>query len=289
MNGYDVAAECFRENGHWGWDSERESHSMSQLNESLPMLAEMPVATDIDIDTIPESMQVATWMQIENQGQIGSCASHASTSCQELAYYRQTAGKTVQLNRMFAYLSAQKRDNISGDNGSTISGNADAAREWGTPLEELWPYSGRYPSGGWHAIPKACWDRAGEFKLRSWKQLRDYSEVLAWLVHGVGGSDIGIAWSVEPDSQGRVERYRQAGGGHSVALLDWNKRLLDSKGRPYIELFNSWGKNWGVSGRCWVHPEIVTEWCQRQTVVGFSDMLDIRPRPFDWITESFLA
>lgn len=285
MKSIEAAFEFALVHGHFGWQAEREDWSRCPA----ARLAAMPVATEIDIGALPPSMQVGQWMAIENQGPVGSCAGHARTSCQELAYYRQTRGQTIQLNRMFAYLSAQRRDGIVGDNGSTISGNCDAAREWGTCVEELWPYSGSYPLGGWRAIPQPCWDEAPRFRIQSWKPLANYAEVLAWLVHGVGGVDIGIQWNVDPDREGKVERYRRSGGGHSVALLDWDKSFVDGQGRPYIDLFNSWGGDWGRAGRCRVHPDVIDQWCQDQTVVGTSDMRDIKPRPFDWIHESFFA
>lgn len=285
MNRVEQAHEFSRQHGHFGWRADREDWSRCRA----VRLAAMPVSTEIDIEALPQSMGVGRWMQIENQGSIGSCAGHARTSCQELAFYRQSRGRTIQLNRMFAYLSAQRRDGIIGDNGSTISGNCDAAHEWGTCLEEIWPYRAVYPLGGWRAIPQRCWDEAPQYRIQSWKPLQNYGEVLAWLVHGVGGVDIGIQWNVDPDREGKVDRYRQSGGGHSVALLDWDKKLLDGKGRPYIDLFNSWGRDWGIEGRCRVSPEVIDQWCRDQTVVGTSDMIDIAPRPFDWLHESFFA
>lgn len=269
--------DFFVENGHYGWCAEKEN--FSRIRDM--MLLAFPVSTDVDVEALPDSMGVATWMQIENQGSVGSCAGHARTSCQELAYYRQTNGDTVQLNRMYAYRTAQERDGIHGDNGSTISGNADCAREIGTPREELWPYPGRYASIPPDLRPKLDTD-AKNYRIRAWKELKNYGEVLAWLVHGIGGVDIGILWSLNPGNDGRVDQYRQYGGGHSVALLDWNKQFKDSKGRPYITLFNSWGRNWGDHGLAYSHPDVIDEWCLRQTVVGFSDMIDIKPRAYDW-------
>lgn len=279
----------YDEHKHYGWLADEEHFDSPAMQAMRLDDAALMGLGEVDIERLPESLGIADWMQIENQGQVGSCAGHARTSCQETAYYVQSGGQQIQLNRMFAYLSAQKRDGISGDRGSTISGNCEGAQEWGTCLESLWPYRGVYPQTGWRAIPQECWQKASDYRIKSWKPLRSYEEVLAWQSHGIGGVNIGIRWSVQPDSRGLVQSYRATGGGHSVALLEWTKRYKDDRGRPYIVLFNSWGRNWGVNGVCYVKPAIVDEWCQHQTVVGMSDMVGIKRRSFDFLHDGFFA
>lgn len=270
--------DFYVEHGHYGWLGADHENFARIADSKVPQLFGLP---EVDIDDLPESMGVSKWMLIENQLQQGACGAHAATSDAELAFYRGTNGQIVQLNRQYQYRNAQSKDGIRGDSGSTISGNGDAAIE-GIPREELWPYTGRYTSipGGELGIQLRA--DAKNYRIRAWKDLKNYGEVLQWLVHGVGGVDIGILWSLNPGRDGRVEHYRMYGGGHSVALLDWNKQFKDSKGRPYITLFNSWGRNWGDNGLAYIHPDVIDEWCQRQTVVGFSDMIDIKPRAYDW-------
>lgn len=264
----------------WGWLKDEENFSSPLM---LAMRDDGPLdLPEVDIDSLPVTGGIADWLQMEDQGRMGACAGHAATSCAEIAYHRQTGGKIIQFNRRFQYLAAQKIDGISGDRGSTISGNATSMQQVGMPLEVSWPYVAEYPRGGWQAIPGKLWQEAKQFRIRLWRDLKNYSEVVKWLVHGIGGVDIGIQWNVEPDSLGRVLSYRQAGGGHSVTLGDWNKRFLDRRKRPFIRLANSWGLRWGIRGWADVHPDIVDEWCDRQTVVGISDMLNIVPRPIDW-------
>ena len=282
----DRINEFYREHGHYGL--------IRDIREKAFTLAgDFPLRDDqlppIDIATLPDSLGVANWMQIEDQLQVGSCQGHARTSAEELAIYRETRGEIVQLNRMFAYLTSQRIDNIRGDNGSTISGGAEASQQYGSCLESLWPYPGYYTS----TIPRACFNEAENRKLRCSKTLRSYDEVLRWLVHGIGGVVIGIDWNntCEPDSQGCVTSYRPGGGGHALALLDWNKRFVDGAKQPFIELYNSWSRRWGVQGKAYIAPKVIEYWCANETVIGYSDMAgpSIQPRSFDWVKGKVIA
>lgn len=241
----------------------------------------------VDVGDLPENQQILTWLQIEDQKQQGSCQGNARTSAEEVAIYRQTQGSVIQLSRQFAYITSQQEDGIRGDRGSTIEGGARASQKKGSCLEELAPYTGRY----YTEFSQAAYDDAVKRKLTSYIRLENYDEVLRWIVHGVGGCVIGIGWNstMEPNSLGKIESYRSGGGGHALALVDWNKRFLDGSGKPYITMANSWSKRWGAGGVAYIKPSIVDYWCQNETVVGYSKMSvqDIRPKSYDWLKQSF--
>lgn len=243
---------------------------------------------EVDVAKLPESQGVAKWMQIEAQLQIGSCAGHSRTYCLEKAYWAETKGKVIQFNRMFAYLSGQKLDGLTGDVGATISGQAKATIRYGIALEESWPYTGKYPAGGYLAIPAAVWTEAKAITLGSYRVLRGYHEVLQWLAHGIGGVSVGIEWNryCEPNRYGQIDDYRdeKGDGGHAVSLLDWNKKYTNRDGLPYLDLFNSWGEGWGHRGRAFVAPRVVDHWCKKGQVVGYANVQGdaIKPREMRW-------
>jgi C1A family cysteine protease len=278
--------EFYRQHGHFGLiRDERESRfalarRLQLTEDQLP---------PVDIAALPDSLGVASWLQIEDQMQIGSCQGHARTSAEELAIYRETRGEIVQLNRMFAYITSQIIDDIRGDQGSTLSGGAAASQKFGTCLEALWPYPGYYT----RSIPTPCFDDAKQRRLRYSQTLRSYDEVLRWLVHGLGGVVIGIGWNhtCEPDAQGLVTSYKPGGGGHALAILDWTKRFVDAQQQPFLEMVNSWSRRWGVQGRAFIAPKVIEYWCQQETVLGYSDLdgPDIKPRSFDWVKGRVIA
>lgn len=257
-----------------GWLSEREDRDKIKAL-AKPMLA-MAAPEDI-----PEEMGIIEWMQIENQAQQGACAGHARTSCLELGVYHQTGGTIVQLCRQFAYITAQMIDGINGDNGSTIIGNAQAGEKWGTPEEKWWPYTGHYDRN----IPQAAWDHAKEYLLNTHVVCNCYDDVFRFLTLGLGGVQIGVNWTGSFDAP-IVESYSRWGsiGGHSVAFLDWSSKR-DSKGRRYLRLFNSWGKQWGDRGTKLVAPDAIDQMFNdgNTVMVGLSDLKNLVKRKVSFV------
>jgi hypothetical protein len=241
----------------------------------------------VDIKTLPESQNVAEWLQIEDQMQQGSCQGNARTSAEEVAIYRQTEGQVKQLSRQFAYITSQQMDGITGDRGSTMEGGARASQKFGSCLESLAPYTGKY----YTQFSKEAWTNALDHTLTDFARLENYDQVLRWLVWGVGGAVNGIGWngSCEPDGQGKIESYRSGGGGHALALVDWTKKHTDTAGRPYVQMFNSWSRRWGANGIAFIAPSVIDYWCKNETVLGYSsiNLKDIKPREYDWIKQSF--
>lgn len=257
-----------------GWLSEREDRAKMKAL-AKPMLA-MAAPTDI-----PEEMGIIEWMQIENQAQQGACAGHARTSCLELGIYHQTGGDIVQLSRQFAYITAQMIDGITGDNGSTIIGNAQAGEKWGTCLEKYMPYTGHYTRN----IPQEAWDHGKEYLLNTHVVCNNYDDVYRFLTLGLGGVQIGVSWTNSFESP-IIESYSRGGsvGGHSVSFLDWSSKK-DRQGRRYLRLFNSWGKTWGDRGTKLVAPVAVDQMFQdgNTVMLGLSDMKDLKKRSVSFV------
>ena len=271
--------EYNRANGHFGLI--RNPDEMKTFAAANPFTLPEADFPPVDYATLPESAGVANWMQVENQASVGSCQGHAKTSAEELAIYRAT-GSIVQLNRGFSYYTSQKIDGIRGDNGSTISGGCEASRKYGTCLESLAPYTGRYVT----QFSQACYDDALTRRLTAFQKLPNYDAVMRWLYYGIGGIVIGINWDngQEGDANGCVTSYRASGGGHALALLDWSTRFKDTKGRPYIDRFNSWGKNYGYKGRNFILTSVVDEWCATEDVYGYCNLngAGVYPAKIDW-------
>lgn len=248
----------------------------------------MPFCGPRDSRPLESPLGIKRWMQIENQRSMGSCAGHARTSVTEACVYLQTRGMTVQLSRMFAYITGQMVDGLIGrDCGSTIAGHAEASKKWGTCYETTFPYPQQYTT----RIPEGAYNDAAQFKLLNSVELRSYDDCLTFLTMGLGGIQIGIGWNQSCDPvNGVIENYHGGGGGHSVAILDWSTQI-DSQGKPYLVLFNSWGREWGNCGTAEVSPRAVEQMIRSQYAVfiGFSDMANLKPRPFDWTKESFFS
>lgn len=74
-----------------------------------------------------------------------------------------------------------------------------------------------------------------------------------------GPAVLGINWHedmFDPDADGRVRPTGAVAGGHAILAYSNSERL----GR--IRLWNSWGKNWGQDGSCWISHDDLSQLLQ---------------------------
>jgi C1A family cysteine protease len=226
------------------------------------------------------------FLQVENQGSIGSCQGASLSENAEFCYTLLT-GRVMQFSKMFAYIESQKFDNIRSDSGSTLSGGTKAAVQRGFCPQSIAPYPSRYP--GWSWVTPAMLSEAAKYKLQSHTAIKQEEDVRAYVGSGIGIVQIGISWnsSMTPDGNGCIKSFSAGGGGgHAVVfcgyLPDADVGQRSSKGYWYL-LKNSWGTRWGKSGFAFVDPAAITQMLRHQwtVFVGRSDMKgdNIQPRP----------
>lgn len=230
----------------------------------------------------PDEIDPRPWHRIENQANMGSCQGHALSSVCEMAYHIAT-GDVVQFSPLFAYYATQKIDGLLGsDTGSTISGGMRCAKEFGSCPLEVMPYPNPVRYTGQFA--PGCWEAAKPFLIRSHSVCRSYADVFAFLASGQGGVEIGISWGgINTNQEGCIENYTPGAGGHAVSFLGYSKRV-DSQGRKYLWLANSWDKHWGNKGWAEVAPRAVEQMFQHPhtVMIGLSDLTTPTPRVIKW-------
>lgn len=243
---------------------------------SLKAKARTFSASALGAFTAPEEIDHRGWLQIENQGPVGSCAGHAESTCLEVCNYIATGGNVVQLSRMFCYLAGQQMCGLFGaDQGSTIEGVVEASKRVGVCLESTFPYPGRYIT----SVPNSATIEAAQHKLRSHVNIGGYQQGFDFVGSGVGGLIIGIDWVQSLiNCTGIVDSLRGGSvGGHALAIVGYSKRL-DRQGRKYLWLANSHGRQWGNNGWAEIAPAVFDYWCQRDVVIGVSDLENFGPR-----------
>jgi hypothetical protein len=111
--------------------------------------------------------------------------------------------------------------------------------------------------------------------------MESYDGVRTFLGSGQGGISIGISWSGEVDRPIVNSFSGAGGGGHAIALLGLSERL-DSSGRPFVFMLNSWGANWGNGGWAEWAPNAVEQMLRHRFAAcfGLSDMPNVKPREF---------
>jgi len=257
--------------GGWRIDLENYQNLNALPNES-PVLAMRGTYTEVKFD--PRRV-----LKVENQGSVGSCQGQSISSVCEWVYIIATGDVNLQLSRAYGYYETQRIDGISGDRGSTIDGGRRLAMEYGICREELWTYSGRYDPKRPKPIEELRAD-AAKYKIGSATKLTTYEGIRTFLGAGVGGVHLGIAWNGSVDKN-IVDTYSgNSGGGHAIGLYGLSERV-DSSGRPYCWMMNSWGDKWQGDGWAeWSPSAIETMLRTRSSVfIGLSDMPAVKPRP----------
>jgi len=220
-------------------------------------------------------------IRVENQKSMGSCQGQALSTNLEWIYCIQTAGKTIQLSRMQAYIMSQDMNNIRSDSGSVVSSGVKLALEFGLAPESLWPYPQSYnrqkPSP-WSEIEK----QSEPHKIGRAIQIKSWDAWRTWLGSGQGGIHTGISWG-NSMNKAIIETFSAGGGGHSVAALCLSERV-DSAGDPYSFIANSWGESFGSREHPGWHewsPTAIKQMLRHPhtTFVGLSDMPAVKPRP----------
>lgn len=256
------------------------------------MMGDLPTRVD------PRKSPLASkgWLQVENQGQIGSCQGQSLTECAEYCFAIVNPNDVVQLSRMYAYITSQMENNIQTDSGSTLEGGTRAAKK-GLCLESIGPYPGSYP--GWRWVTQAMRDNAKNYRLQSVTEIKSAEHAKQFIGSGVGIVQIGIPWGNEmtPDSRGCIRSFTgRGGGGHAVVFAgyvsDDDVGVQSSEGW-WLLLKNSWGSRWGVNGYAYVDPRACDQMLRHQftSMYGRSDLDTprIRPIPVDWTKESLLG
>jgi C1A family cysteine protease len=269
---------------------DRDSLRSSATDAVLLMMGDLPERMD------PRSSGLGSqgFLQVEDQGQIGSCQGQSLSCCGEFSHAFAT-GEVIQISRMYAYIASQMENNIRSDNGSTLEGGTRAFKK-GFPLESVALYTNRYP--GWGYITQAMRDKA-IYKLNSHTEMKSAEQVKQFIGSGVGIVQLGISWGNEmtPDGQGCIRSFSgRGGGGHAIVFCGYvpdSDVGVKSSAGWWLLLKNSWSKRWGKSGYAYVDPRACDQMIRHQwtSMYGRSDMDSPRPRPikFDFTKQSILG
>lgn len=221
------------------------------------------------------------WHKAENQGQMGSCQGNALTSVLE-RLWRVSTGETIQLSRIFAYLATQKLDGLIGrDVGSTISGGAKLALNYGVPLEINTGYPSTYPMGAAanKILSKPNYDAGRPYKAVSACAIGEDPEEAYSLIGGGGGISLGILWyqGIIPSDR-VIRRYAPPAGtrsGHAVSNLGYLSNGL----------FEPWNSH--RDGAFYITPEAWRQMMKHPYTAAIG-LMGNEGSPADWISDSYM-
>jgi len=264
-----------------GYDLSKERHDLLAAS-SAPFMLYGPQFT------VPQTCNPTKLLMLLCQFAMGSCTGHAMSHLGQWLNWLKTRQR-VLISRMFCYLRAQHHSGFEGsDQGASIAGAVEAAKQDGLPQEATFPYPN--PVHYETSIPPAAFTEGRDHLVRSSSVLKSYADAQLWLGNGLGGIDIGIDW-VQGLANFRgetIELQHLSGytlGGHSLALIALSTRV-DAQGRNYVWLANSHGPQWGQGGWAEVAPAVIEHWIQSGAAfIGVSDMEQYTPRaiPVAWM------
>lgn len=235
----------------------------------------------------PPEISHRAWYKVKQQGQMGSCVGHGLSEAEEISNYIDTGGDVIRCSAMFAYLRSQAYSNLLGkDQGATISGSVEAAKEDGAVLEEHFPYPSRYTT----TIPEAARVNAGKHKILRHSPIKSYDDAFKWLATGQGVVIIGVDWTRSLANNNGVIEDAGSGsyGGHCMLLAGYTKRR-DRSDRQYLDLLNSHGEGWGNRGWAEVAPRVIEQWLDQRwaELWGLSDIEEFGVRPVPDFSKMF--
>ncbi len=220
--------------------------------------------------SLPASTDLRPWCSpVEDQGNLGSCTSHAGVGIIEY-YERKVHGRHTDASRLFLYKVTRNLMKAKGDTGAYLRSTMGAMVLFGVPPEAYWPYTDnekdfdREPPAFTYAFaanyqalkyfrhdpPKT---NAGELlkKIKSYLA-KGHPAMFGFSVYNSIEQAEKTGRIPYPTAKDKIE------GGHAVVTVGYNDKMkiqnkygkAETTGALLIR--NSWGKSWGEDGYGWL-------------------------------------
>jgi C1A family cysteine protease len=194
---------------------------------------------------------------VDNQLDLGSCASDAMANAYELQVRRQAPENFVELSRLFVYYNAREIDNSVGqDSGAYLRDVIKAVRDHGICSEQLWPY--RVENFAVHPS-EASYQDAQSRSLRNYQRLDSVQHMVSALsqerpvIFGMEIYDSFMSVNAENPVVPMPAADESSHSGHAMCMMGY--RLPEQQ---FLSK-NSFGTAWGDQGYCWIPFEYLEQ------------------------------
>ena len=250
--------ECYLEDGKFVFHG--------QHFRLLPNVKQEPLAeTYVPHENLPESIDLKKFFNdIKNQGEQGSCLAHAVTSVFEYILKR-SSQKEFDLSEAFLYYNARMMDgnddvSVNTDAGSRYKPAMDSLSKYGIALERLCPY---HEDVYTQKPSEEAYKDASTRKLITAKNVnRTIADVKSALADGF---PVAVSFSLmqsffdatdgyipmPTDDEISNDEADNVHSHHAMVIVGYSDKL------QHFVLRNSWGKEWGDEGYCYVPYEYV--------------------------------
>lgn len=223
-----------------GWKRDTPDHRDQHFMAIAPPMA-LPPAADVSGFDSP----------VEDQGNIGSCTAHASTSAMEALYRILKRPTVLQLSRLFVYYQTRvqyERVSPHDDSGCEIRNVIKALAKCGTCQETLWPYTNPEQQFA-VAPPQTCVVDALNHQILTYYRLTGLRQLQQCLASGypvIGGFSVPESAMNDHVAQDGIVHFPQPSeafvGGHAVEFVGYDNRTR------LVKFKNSWSPAWGQKG-----------------------------------------
>ena len=218
---------------------------------------------------LPSSLDLrCLFPPITNQGNLGSCALNAATAYLEFLQMQKLKVKN-RLSRLFLYWNVRKRMNtLDLDSGCTLRDVVKSLNKEGVCSESLW----RYFISWFKKEPSTkCYEDALTNTISSYERISPLLQELKTCIADGNPVFFGIMiyqsmMSKEVELTGIVpmpDLSEPSKGGHAMLIVGYDDE------KKAFAVRNSWGKNWGIKGYCYMPYAYV---CNNQYAFDFWKM-----------------
>lgn len=212
---------------------------------------------DKTVSPSPSSVVIANLPDIFDQGSLGSCTANASASM--IMTIEPVESRTVKSRLFLYYVTRYLQNTVYQDSGASLRTTMNALRKYGICPEDDHPYVvlkfRDKPSP--KAYEDALLERATVYSsvgpnLAAMQQCLNsgYAFVFGMIVYSSFVSNSVAADGMVPIPNKRRERKV---GGHALLCIGYDIQM-----HCFI-VRNSWGKNWGVQGNCFIPFRVMTD------------------------------
>lgn len=204
---------------------------------------------------IPDNYESSPAPFIYDQGTTNMCAAYSSNM---LRFLQERNTEQSELNEPLS-AGFTYADRLEGEEfeGMYLRSVAKKWQDDGGVLQSQFPVSGNYMTCKQSFLLQKdkLLEEAKPFRISSYYTCNSRKEVQTAIMQ-TQGVLIGISmmdnfYTPQPNGKVEFEKGQSSDGGHAVLLRGWKTE----NGKLYWLLQNSWGREWGINGCCWLSEE----------------------------------
>ncbi len=199
-----------------------------------------PVFTEL-----PEEYAVPGIAGVDDQGSVGACVACSLGQIKDWQE-QQELKSPIRVSRQFIYSCRKPWENQTPGLGPRAT--LKRLQEWGACLEEVWPGLVEYGQETWPADRETLIAAAKPRIIETYVRIESaFIQNLKSAIYTLGPAlyCIAVHDNFRPDSQGCIPLPEGAlRGYHGMFVLGWKP--------GYWLVQNSWGRDWGLEGRCFI-------------------------------------